>query len=367
MIMERIFFILLIFSKILYSNSSLDVLKNNVSAKSISLGGASSVTETDIFSTFSNPAVLSVVESYQVGVNYSNGFEDANYSYLSFGIPLNQKVISDISKPYIGFSIYLTNLGDMTQRSIINDTIVEKNISTEKNKIFIFSYAEKIDRQTTYITPKLKSNFESSIGFNVKLINSKLLEYSANTYALDIGYFGSLTDIGLDFGFSLLNTLGKIKYIEEKNDLPTTFKAGVSYTKPTIMENKTKFAIEYDNYIVDKKNSLSIGIEYNIENVFSAGAGYRFIDDDKGPSFGVSIYHGGFEASISTVFYQVYKYTSFSIRYSFGKKEEKDEKEKVSRPLKKIIDEDKGIQKAKPSKEIKDSDKKEKKDVIIIF
>jgi hypothetical protein len=366
--MKKILTIIILFSKILGANSSLDVLKNNVSAKNIAMSGANSTTETNIFSGFTNPAALSKLSNYEIGLNYSNGFEDSKYSYISFGFPIKEKIFSDISNPYIGFSFYMTDLGDMIERSIINGNIVEKSISTEKNKILIFSYSEKIGKQTTYITPTLKSNFESSIGFNIKLINSKLLEYSANTYALDVGYLGSLSDIGLDFGFSLLNTLGKIKYIEEKNNLPTTFKAGLSYTKPTIMENKTKFALEYDNYIVDKKNSLSIGIEYTIENIFSAQAGYKFMDDNKGPSVGVTLYGSGFEASISTVFYDIYKYTSISIKYSFGKKEEKQEKEKYSKPLKKVIEEDKkAIQKSKPSKEIKDSDKKEKKDVIIIF
>jgi len=364
--MKKIIFIIIILisSKTLYSNSAVDVLKNNINPKSIALGGADSTTNIDIFSTFTNPAALSGLNNFNIGLNYSNGFEDAKYSYLTFGAPLNYELLSSISKPYLGFSLYLTDLGEMIERKIVNNTVVEKTVSTEKNRIFIISYSEKIDKQTTYITPTLKSNFESSIGFNIKLINSKLLEYSANTYAFDIGYFGSLTDIGLNFGASLLNTLGKIKYIEEKNELPTTFKIGLSYTKPTIMENKTKFAVEYSNYITDKKNSLSMGIEYNIEDVFSAAIGYRALDDNNGLSFGVSLYKGGFEASVSVALYEVYKYTSFSIKYSFGKREE-NEKDNFSKPLKKVIKEDKTIKKSKPEKEMKD--KKENKDVIIIF
>lgn len=347
----------------IYSNSSVDILKNDVSAKVISLAGSNAVTSYDIFSVNYNPATLGAIKETQAAFNQSNGFEDSKYSYISFGTPLPFKVISDFSNPYIGFSAYIANLGDMISRTIDNNgTITEKTISSEKDTVITLSYGEKVYKENNiFISQGLKSNFESGVGLGIKFINSKLLDkYSANTIALDCGYYGDLTDIGAKFGISLSNTMGSIKYIEEKYNLPTILRVGLSYSKPTIMEQSAEASVEFDRYINDKKNSLKLGIEYTIEKIFSVRAGYKFLDDNKGLAVGVGFFAGNFSIDLGTVFYDVYKYSSVSLKYGFGAKEEV--KKEKSKELKKFIEKQTPDNKTqlKPKE-------KSTKDTIIIF
>lgn len=338
--MKKLFIIslILLISQInIFSNSSIDILKNDISAKIISLGGSGSVVNNDIFSINYNPGTLSLLNKPQIGINYSNGFEDASYSYIAFGSPLPTKIISNISYPYLGMSIYISNLGDLTNRTIQSDgRITEKTINAEKNTIITIAYSEKINSNIVIISPQLKSKFDSGIGLGVKIINSKLLEkYSATAIAVDGGYYGNFVDLGLDFGISLLNTIGSIKYIEEKYNLPTTFKIGTSYSKPTVMDQWAKVYLEFDRYVVDKKSSLRLGVEYTIENMFSARVGYKLLDENNGLSIGFGFLAGNFSCDIATVFYDIYKYSSLSIKYSFGTIEEKKEH---SKELKKYIE-----------------------------
>ncbi|MEF3279742.1 MAG: hypothetical protein K6357_02085 [Elusimicrobiota bacterium] len=333
----KIITIIIILSKNLYSNSAIDVLKNDVSASVLAMAGSNAALNLDIFSVNYNPATLGEIKSYQTAISYSNGFEDATYSYAALGMPFPTNIISNISKPYIAMSIYMTSLGDFIDRRINPDgTISEKKINAEKNTIVSFSYAEKITKETVIISPTIKSKFESNIGIGVKFIDSKLLDkYSANTVAVDAGYYGNFVDIGFDFGISVSNAIGSIKYIEEKYNLPTILRVAASYSKPTIMDQRTKISCEFDRYINDKQNSLRIGLEYTFEKIMSIRTGYRFLEDNKGLSIGVGLFAGGFSIDIATVFYDVYKYSSVSIKFKFGKQVEE---EKQSKELKKFIE-----------------------------
>lgn len=340
------------------SNSSIDVLKNEVDASVIALAGANSVLNKSIYSIHSNPANLSELNYKSAGFNISNGFEDAKYNFLTFGIPLNIKGIGEISHPYMAASIYMTDLGDLTYRKILDDgTIQQKTISAEKNMVFSISYAEKVYREKTYISKGLKSDFEHSFGLTLKFVNSKMLDkYSADTFAVDLGYKGSLTELGIDFGLSVLNTLGKIKYIRESNDLPTTLKTGIKYSRPTIMDQKVAIYTEFDRYLVDKYNSLRIGLEYLIEGKMSFGVGYRFLEENKGLGIGVGLFADRFKLNVATTFFDVYKYTSFSVSYNFGPGIETEAKE--SKSLK--------IFKEKRKKE-EEKAKEKPKNYIIVF
>lgn len=344
-----VFFIIF---NILYS-ASIDVLKNDFNAISSSLSGANSSIQSGIYSLNSNPAGLVFGGKTEFITSVSNGFEDAKYSYLgsSFEIPIN--ILNEKFYPQLGVSIYLTDLGTIKSRTLDNyGNISEKNIDAEKNAIFSFGYSEKVNDEITYLTPSIKSRFEGSIGLGFKFIKSTLLSnYSANSFAIDAGYMASLSDIGLSFGISAIN-IGKIKYLDENNDLPQTLRVSVSYSRPTILENQTTLYLGYDSYVVDKKQSFKIGLEYSIENIFSFRTGYKFLDDNKGLSVGIGLYTGNFSFDISTSFASIYKYSFLSVSYRIPKKE-KTTKEKKRPQLDKFREKqkDKYTPPPQPSKE----------------
>lgn len=311
-------------------SASIDILKNDFNAISSSLSGANSSIQKGVYSINSNPAGLIFGQKAEFVTSISNGFEDARYSYFgsSFEFPIN--FLNEKFYPQVGFSLYLSDLGNMKVRTIDNNGIIsEKNINSEKDLVFSIAYSEKTNDEITHLTPSKKSRFEGGLGFGIKFIKSKLLsKYSARALAIDIGYTAKLEDLGLNFGISVVN-IGNIKYLDEKNKLPQTIRASVSYSKPTILENKTTLYLGYDNYIADKAQSWKVGFEYLIENIFSFRSGYNFLHDNKGLSLGVSLYAGKFSFDISTSFTSVYKYSFLSISYRIPKEEKLKEKKKT--------------------------------------
>ncbi|MCX7641874.1 MAG: PorV/PorQ family protein [Elusimicrobiales bacterium] len=305
--------------------SGLDILKNDFNALVVGMAGSNAAIEEGISALNYNPAGLAFGKKFETSLSLSNGFEDASYSYISTAIEIPYKILSEFSTPHCGMSIYFSNLGNMKIRTIDNSgNITEKNTSAEKDTIITFGYAEKLTEQTIYISPSTKSKFEGAAGISLKYINSTLLsKYSANSLAADVGYIGKLTDVGITFGLSLSNSLGKIKYYKEEYKLPTIFRIATSYSRPTILENKTTISIEYDSYLTDKKQSLKLGIDYTIEDIFSFRTGYRFFDDNKGLTLGIGLYTHNFSFDIATTFTSVYKYSIFSVTYRLGNFQDK--------------------------------------------
>ncbi len=339
-----IIFIIILASK-LYSNSAIESLKNDVSATIVSMAGAGAVTNKDIFSINYNPATMGELKDMHIAFNYSGGFEDAKYSFIAFGFPLHLSIISEAqtkksdSSSYLGFSIYTANLGDIIYRKINNDeSITEQTFQAQKDIILTAAYGEKIHKENIIFTKNLKSDFESSIGIGIKFVNSKLIEeYSANTISFDAGYYGSFKDIGVSFGISYSNITGKIKYISQKDPLPGILRTGISYEK-FLTSTKIKTSLDFTRYTTDKKNSLQLGAELLFNN-FSIRSGYKFLDDNNGIAAGIGINaQNKFEINLASTFYSLYKFTSISIKYSFGKTKVEPQTPKPQQPLKKIYE-----------------------------
>lgn len=302
---------------ILKTYATLDILKNDYTAYVAAVGGANGSVIEGVYALNYNPAGLAFSNKLEATLSASNGFDDATYSYIGAGFQIPHRILSEFSYPHTAFSIYLSNLGRMIERTLDeNGNITEKRLNAEKDIIVSIGYAEKLSKETVYISPSVKSTFESAAGITFKFINSTLLDrYKANTIAVDAGYLGSLNDIGLKFGLSISNSFGKIRYYKEQYKLPQIIRAGISYSRPTIFENKTTFLTEYTTYPTQKQQSLRLGIDYTIENAFSFRVGYKLLEDNKGLTLGIGIHMGGFYLDISTAFTSVYKYSFLSVTY----------------------------------------------------
>ncbi|MBD3271983.1 MAG: hypothetical protein GF384_05545 [Elusimicrobia bacterium] len=67
-------------------------------------------------------------------------------------------------------------------------------------------------------------------GVFVKGINATLAEeYSANAFALDVGLYTKISSFGIGASFQNLGT--KMKFIDEAESLPVTYRLGGSYSK----------------------------------------------------------------------------------------------------------------------------------------
>ncbi|PIS46724.1 MAG: hypothetical protein COT17_07070 [Elusimicrobia bacterium CG08_land_8_20_14_0_20_51_18] len=300
-------------------NTSVDVLKNDVSPKAVSMGGSYAAICDDVYSIYYNPAGLGQLPSPEISFNYSGGFEDAKTNYLAFGTPLPVKGFAGLDKGVLAVSFHTTSLGDFNYRYINYDgTIYSKTVDAEKNTIITLAYAEKVSEGDVKFE-SYKAYVEQYLGLGFKYVKSTLLEDDdpPTTFAVDAGYKAVEPKLGLSFGLSLLNTMGAIKYVEEKYSLPTILRAGLSWKKPTVMEQQVTLSAEYDKFINDDDASLKFGVEYHLQQVLNFRLGYKMMEENSGFSFGLGLFSGDFSLDFASSMLAVYNSSSISLSYRF--------------------------------------------------
>ncbi|MCX5781098.1 MAG: PorV/PorQ family protein [Elusimicrobia bacterium] len=205
-------------------------------------------------------------------------FSDINYDYAAFAFPYENW----------GFGISYHNLSmDEIQKYDINDILLNETYSPSDSMVTIAaSYC---------INEKL------SFGSNLKYINSKIESTYASTIAGDAGIIYSGLK-SFDFGLSVQNFGGKLKYVQTQEDLPLNFKAGIGYHGNNEKNIIPKVYVDLNQGIENKLyvsagtecdfflkpgwgGSLRAGyrsrdINYAV-NGFSAGGGIMFNDNIK--------------------------------------------------------------------------------------
>ncbi len=326
-------------------DSSLDVLKYDVSPRCLAMGGACvSLGDDSMGGAYYNPASIGSLENPEASFSYSGGFEKTQINYISLASPLPYKGFSNNWKGILGASIFSSSLGKFTYRYIDpNGNVVSRNMDAEKNLAFAVSYSEKASEGETSIE-NYKLFFQHYLGFSLKYIKSTLLEdYSAATPALDAGYRMVEPEKGFAFGVSMSNIGGKVKYVKESYPLPQIFRAGFSLRSSPIMDQQLLFTAEYDKFIQDKDSAAKLGIEYHFQKILNFRAGYTGIQENKGFSFGLGFFLDNVYADFSTSIMSLYSYSSFSLAYRFSglkvkdlpKKKKKIKIEEEKKPVRK--------------------------------
>jgi len=353
--MKSIYFQFLFFSiispflLIAGGTTSIDILKNDVSPRAISLGGGYVAIADDVYAIYYNPAGLATLISPEVSFSYNSGFEGASSNFLALASPLPIEGFSGLGKGVLAGSVYLTDLGSFDYRYINPDgSIYTHKYSAEKNTIVSIAYGEKASQGESKFK-YYNAYLEHYLGIGFKYVKSILLDkYDGSAYAVDAGYKVIEPNLGISFGASILNTMGRIKYIEEKYPLPSILRLGFAYQKPTIMEQKLTSTIEYDRFLNDAKSSFKLGLEYHLQQILNFRLGYKLLEENKGFSFGIGLFSGNFSLDFSSSFLSLYNYSNVSISYKFNNitipeykkkkvfKEQKEEVKPSTKPVKKV-------------------------------
>ncbi|GAB4033670.1 MAG: hypothetical protein Fur0012_13540 [Elusimicrobiota bacterium] len=310
-------------------NSSVDILKGDISPRAMSMGGAYAAAADDSQGAFYNPAAIGVIANPEAAFSYSGGFDKTQLNHLSFAMPLPYRGFSNLNRGVLGASILSSSLGKFTYRYIAADgSVVSSNMDAEKNMVFSLSYGEKASEGETAID-KHKLFLEHYLGVSVKYVKSTLLEdYSAGTPAFDAGYRMVEPEKGFSFGLSVSNFGGKIKYVKQSYPLPQILRAGIALRSSPIMDQQLLFTTEYDKFIQDGESAAKVGLEYHLQKILNLRVGYAGIQENKGFSLGLGFFLDNVSADFSTSMLSVYSYSAFSLSYRFSGVEIKEVKKK---------------------------------------
>lgn len=154
-----------------YSNEFMNI---GVDAASLGMGGAVVASTKDINSGYWNPAGLVNLQDSAIALMYSNYFANiANYNYIAFAMPLDNRTAIGISMIRFGVDDILDTTKLIDQQGNINYDRI--NLFSAADYGFTFSYARKLPISglnygvNAKIIRRIIGDFASSWGFGLDL------------------------------------------------------------------------------------------------------------------------------------------------------------------------------------------------------
>ncbi len=239
-------------------------LRSDLSARTASLSGAFTAYADDENALQYNPAGLANISSSALGLNHSEWFQNIRMDHLIFTYKFDDKLgwavsMSHMWMPTIqGKDIY----GQPTRKLNVSTSVVQLGIGYK-------------------ITPSF------FLGLGVKYFNDRLADYGADGLAMDLGFFLYTMVPGFRVGAAVQNLGPKVQYDVKREQLPLTFRAGISYkayfVSGLVIAIDAIKSLDSDVYPV-------AGIEYRFAHLLSFRIGNSFRDQSQFlPTMGVGL------------------------------------------------------------------------------
>ncbi|OGS12421.1 MAG: hypothetical protein A2234_05310 [Elusimicrobia bacterium RIFOXYA2_FULL_58_8] len=301
-------------------STGVQVLKTDISPRAMGMGGAFAAIADDLYSINYNPAGLGQLYMPEVSAMYLSGFEDSGLNNFAVAMPLPLTGFADLAKPAVGLSFMMADAGSFNLRLLnANGTITESSYDAQKDMVVALGYGEKVYSDELKIEG-YALKLDQYLGFNVKYIKSTLLEdYTASAIAFDAGWLGMAPNLGLSAAVSMANVGGGLKYLNETTRLPSILRIGLSYQRPTIMDQSVLIAAEGDFYTAESQKSLRVGMEYHFEQFFNMRVGYKALEDNGGLTMGLGVRYDDMSLDFATsAGGEVYNTSQLSFSYKFS-------------------------------------------------
>jgi len=303
-------------------SAGMQVLKSDMSPRAAGMGGAFVSVADDIYAMDYNPAGLGQLYIPEASAMYLSGFEDSSLNHISFGMPLPFIGLAGLSKPGAGISLMMADAGTFDYKYIApgNGAIVSHSFDAQKDLMLTFGYGEKAYSGEVNLEG-YNAKIEQYLGLNMKYIRSAMLEDKKppSTIAFDAGWLMMEPKLGLSLGASLANYGAGLKYGTEVTRLPSIVRLGLSYQRPTILDQSVLLAFEYDLYMAEALKSMRLGLEYHFEQIFNLRLGYKGGEDNKGLTMGLGLHYGDMSLDVASgMGNEVYNATQLAFSYKFS-------------------------------------------------
>jgi len=298
------------------AQTSMKFLSVSPSARASAMSDAVTSVNMGAYSAFYNPATLALIEN---NVSVTAGV-------VQWIADIDHNSASIIYKPgndnigVFGLNATSVDYGDIIATVRDNDPnnplgYLDNGLVNPTAMTIGLSYANAITDQFSvganfkYAYQDLTSapvNFDGSGGYITE-------SYSAGVGVLDFGAFYKTGFKSLNFAFALRNFSPEISFAEEEEELPLTFKIGLSMNildLTDIQPENHSLLISVDtNRPRDYDEQILVGLEYTFVERFMIRGGYGFPKDEEKLSFGFGLTQpiGAINLSID------YSYTQFGV------------------------------------------------------
>ncbi len=251
--------------------SSASFLKFSPSPRGSAMGEAYVSVTDGAYASYWNPAGLAGIENQEFSATYNSSFENISQQYMSFVHPLE----------------YGSTLGLNITKLQVDSFQGYDSIRGATSKIDASDLAIGVAYGRTIYKDEIERPV-FSLGTNLKYINEKLADVSANTFGLDLGamyYFRPskywMSKIpGQEFrlGATVKNIGPGLKFDKTSCSLPTGFSLGASWHSHP--GGNSELILSFDNTISnDESHTLAFGAEFTMFQLLSFRAGYKTAQD----------------------------------------------------------------------------------------
>ena len=240
-------------------------LKIGVSARATAMGSAFTGLADDATAVFWNPGGLVNVKGNEVSINHVSWAADTN---------LSTAIMAFNPRSIPGTFAFSVRSFWMDPQLVRTAYIPEGTGETfdAGTTTFGLSYAR-------FFTDKF------SAGFTLNYLHMGLAETAVNTGAMDFGIMYRIGIKDMKLGMTIQNLGSKFTFDERESKLPVAFKVGVSFNAFKNEQQRLTPALEFQ-HPSDNLERANAGIEYALNNMFFARAGYHINYDTDGLAYG---------------------------------------------------------------------------------
>lgn len=261
--------------------STLTFLKNDISPRSMAMGGSNLCLSADGMAVFHNPALMPQNEMIQLSATSFMLGAGMQQSWVSGIIPMTK------STSAVGFNLNYLSSGAMKVR-----TEFQPQGTGE------YFYANQLATGLAY-GKTLSDRF--SFGVNLKYVYEQLAQYRNSTVAADLGFLYTTDVRGLKFGIVVKNFGGNTSlngdYLAldynrsgitlDKYAVPTVFRLGAAINAIEKDDHSLVAALQLE-HPNDNSENIRIGLEYEYLNLLFLRTGYKInVTGERFPTFGV--------------------------------------------------------------------------------
>jgi len=222
-------------------------LKIGTGARPTAMGEAYTALADDVNALYYNPGGLARLPKRELGATHTEWLLGSKFDFIGYAHPTT----------FGTFGLGLTRLtaGGQEGRDANRQTTGGFEAS---DMAYALAFSRKLGGGGT------------SLGANLKFLQSRIGNYSASTVAMDFGAQHQLKSRPMTLGVSLLNVGQGMRYLQQRDPLPLTMSAGAAYRMGGVLQ----MAVDVRHEVPDRRTSVGIGSEYAVFPSFALRMGY---------------------------------------------------------------------------------------------
>lgn len=287
-------------------------LKIGAGARAAAMGNAyTALAGDDVNALYWNPAGLGSLKKMELGFTHAQWLLDTRYNFAAFSLPVNGASYGfDDLKGSFAVGVMDLSVDGIDSRAA--DRSAQPGIDAGDRAFMI---GTGINHRPSGL----------NAGLGVKYIQSEIADYNAQTFAIDLGMLYKLhvSRLPLKVGFSARNLGPGLKFINQRDPLPTTLTLGLG----SAINHTLNLAFDMNYHVHESRMSFGLGTEVTPVRFMALRAGYMQVAASSGKASGfagLGGLGGGFGLKLRR--YQLdYTFTPFgelgnTQRLSFGAK-----------------------------------------------